>query len=152
MLFICNVGDHRYLKHNNQKSFDEYSNKTKELAVEYGIEFNKASLNKQKIDKDSYENSPEFYRSRYIGLNGEKMDFDPNLQKIDYQNFNVITKIFNNTINVIHNLKQSKIKVKVQHEKLLSKIYKMLPNTIVPTTFVEKKIFPIIEKQTVFCS
>lgn len=112
VLFICNTSDHRYLKHKSQNEFDEYSENLKEKAIDYGIEFLKGNQNKRLIDVESFLYAPDFFRSKYIGLNDTILDYDPNLKKIDYQNYNIITKVFNNTINVLDNLKACNIKVK----------------------------------------
>ena len=151
VLFICNTSDHRYLKHKSQTEFDEYSENLKEKAIDYGIEFLKGNQNKRLIDVESFLYSPDFYRSKYIGLNDPVLDYDPNLKKVDYQNYHVITKVFNNTINVLDNLKACNIKVKQKINPILMEIYNKLPNLILSSHDVEEIVFPIIENKFGFC-
>lgn len=150
VLFICNTSDHRYLKHKTQDEFDDYSNNLKTQAVDYGIEFLKVNKNKQLIDVESFLYAPDFFHSRYIGLYNDMLDYDENLKKIDHQNYHVITKVFNKTINVIDNLKSCNIEVKQKVNPLIIEIFEALPNTILSSNEVEQIIFPIIENKLGF--
>lgn len=150
VLFICNTSDHRYLKHKTQDEFDYYSNNLKTQAVDYGIEFLKVNKNKQLIDVESFLYAPDFFHSRYIGLYNDILDYDENLKKIDHQNYHVITKVFNKTINVIDNLKSCNIEVKQKVNPLIMEIFEALPNTILSSNEVEQIIFPIIENKLGF--
>ena len=151
VLFICNTTDHRYLKHKSQNEFDQYSEDLKEKAIDYGIEFLKGNQNKRLIDVESFLYSPDFFRSKYIGLNDPILDYDPNLKKIDYQNYNIITKVFNNTINVLDNLKACNVKVKTKINPIFTEIYNTIPELILSSNDVEKIVFPIIENRFGFC-
>lgn len=151
VLFICNTSDHRYLKHKSQTEFDEYSENLKEKAIDYGIEFLKGNQNKRLIDVESFLYAPDFFRSKYIGLHNPILDYDPNLKKIDYQNYFIITKVFNNTINVLDNLKACNVKIKKNINPLFLEIYEKLPDLILSYADVEKEIFPIIESKMGMC-
>lgn len=151
VLFICNTTDHRYLKHKSQTEFDQYSEDLKEKAIDYGIEFLKQNQNKQLIDVESFLYSPDFFRSKYIGLHDSILNYDPNLKKVDYQNYFIISKVFNNTINVLDNLKQCNIKAKQSVSPLLIEIYNALTYMVLSSKDVETIVFPIIERNIGFC-
>lgn len=141
VLFICNTTNHRYLQFKTQNAFETYSNNIEQEAINYGSEFLKANNGKQKIDVDSYIDNPEFYRNRYIGRKQQILLYDPNLKKVDHQNFEVLTKVFNKTVNIINNLNNTgKVEVK-KNNIFASTLYELLPDMLMTATQVET-LFP----------
>lgn len=151
VLFICNTSDHRYLKHKSQTEFDEYAKDLETKAIDYGAEFLKQNQNKKLIDVESFLYAPDFFRSKYIGLYDSILDYDPNLKKVDYQNYFIISKVFNSTINVLDNLKRCNIKAKQSVSPLLVEIYNALTYMVLSSKDVETIVFPIIERNIGFC-
>lgn len=144
VLFICNTTNHRYLQFKTQNAFETYSNNIEKEALNYGSEFLKANNGKQKIDVDSYIDNPEFYRNRYIGRKQQILLYDPNLKKVDHQNFEVLTKVFNKTVNIINNLNNTgKVEVK-KNNIFASTLYELLPDMIMTAAQVET-LFPKLE-------
>ena len=139
MLFICNTSNHRYLQFRDQQTFDKYSNELTDNAINYGVEFLKANKGKQKIDMESYDNDPDFYRNRYIGKRTMIMNYDPNLKKIDHQNYEVLTKVFNKTVNIINNLNDTgRVQVSSKLDNLAIELYNHLPSMLLSVQEVEK--------------
>ena len=138
VLFICNTNNHRYLQFRDQETFDKYSDELTDNAINYGIEFLKANEGKQKIDMESYDNDPDFYRNRYIGKRTMIMNYDPNLKKIDHQNYEVLTKVFNKTVNIINNLNDTgKVEVHSKINKRALELYNVLPAMLLTSKQVE---------------
>lgn len=143
VLFICNTTNHRYLQFKTQNAFNTYSNNIENEAINYGSEFLKANMGKQKIDVDSYIDNPEFYRNRYIGKKQQILLYDPNLKKIDHQNFEVLTKVFNKTVNIINNLNNTgKVEVK-KNNIFASTLYELLPSMLLTASEVETLFDPL---------
>lgn len=129
VLFICNTNNHRYLQHKTEDEFNKYSEKLKIAAIDYGIDFLKQGPNKIDIDLGAYDANPTYFQGRYIGRNENTMDYDPNLKKVDIQNYNIITKMFKSTISVINNINQTdRIKVKSDLPKIYTEIFNALPS------------------------
>ena len=110
VLFICNTSNHRYLKHSNESEFQLEVDKTIQKAKTFEFEF--LQLNPENTVRNKhveiFNEIPEKYHNDYIGkFNEIELKYDPNLTKIDIQNYNILTKVFKNTINVMHNLKQT---------------------------------------------
>ena len=139
VLFICNTSNHRYLQFRDQQTFDKYSNELTDNAINYGVEFLKANEGKQKIDMESYDNDPDFYRNRYIGKRTMIMNYDPNLKKIDHQNYEVLTKVFNKTVNIINNLNDTgRVQVSSKMDNLAIELYNHLPSMLLSVQEVEE--------------
>lgn len=145
VLFICNTNNHRYLQFKTQNDFNNYSNQIELEAINYGSEFLKGNSGKQKVDLESYLDNPDFYRNRYIGKYSQNLAYDPNLKKIDHQNFEVLTKVFNKTVNIIHNLNNTgKVQVKTKLNYLAEDLYKILPSMVLTATQIEE-LFPLLD-------
>lgn len=128
VLFICNTSNHRYMKYKEESEFLIDSDKIEQSAKIFEKDMNQNSEMTQKTQYDLYCENPESYHVRYLGNKNEKVIYDPNLKKIDIQNFNVISKIFNNTISVIKNVqKQEQLNVEIENKELLKQIYSKLP-------------------------
>ncbi len=128
VLFICNTSNHRYMKYKEESEFLIDSDKIEQSAKIFEKDMNQNSEMTQKTQYDLYCENPESYHIRYLGNKNEKVIYDPNLKKIDIQNFNIISKIFNNTISVIKNVqKQEQLNVEIENKELLKQIYSKLP-------------------------
>lgn len=128
VLFICNTNSHRYMRYKEESEFMVDSNKLRDEAVIFEKDMNKSSIVTQNKQYDLYCGDPENYHTKYLGTKNNRVVYDPNLKKIDIQNFNVISKIFNNTISVIKNVqKQEQCEVKIENRELLKIIYEKLP-------------------------
>ena len=87
---------------------------------------------------ESYDNDPDFYRNRYIGKRTMIMNYDPNLKKIDHQNYEVLTKVFNKTVNIINNLNNTgKVEVHSKINKRALELYNVLPAMLLTSKQVE---------------
>ena len=138
VLFICNTNNHRYLQFKTETEFDSYARQIELEAINYGSEFLKGNAGKRKVDLESYIDNPEFYRNKYIGKNQQSLVYDPNLKKIDHQNYEVIAKVFNKTVNIINNLQETgKVKVETKLNRRANKLYKILPSLILTANEVE---------------
>lgn len=144
VLFICNTSNHRYVHYKQESEFMMDSDKLRDEAVIFERDINKSSIVTQNKQYDLYCGDPENYHIRYLGAKSNKVIYDPNLKKIDIQNFNIITKIFNNTISVIKNvIQQEKCEVKIENKELLKTLYKQLPALKVTYAEISKIILPI---------
>lgn len=124
VLFICNTSNHRYMKYKEESEFLVDSEITKERAISFEQDMLKAAVTTQQTQYEMYCETPETYHVRYLGNKNDKVVYDPNLKKIDIQNFNVISKIFNNTISVIKNIqKQEQCNIEIENKVLLKQIY-----------------------------
>lgn len=138
VLFICNTNNHRYLQFKTETEFNNYSGQIESEAINYGSEFLKGNAGKQKVDLESYIDNPEFYRNKYIGKNQQNLVYDPNLKKIDHQNYEVITKVFDKTVNIINNLQETgKVEVETKLSRRANKLYKVLPSLVLTANNVE---------------
>lgn len=128
VLFICNTNSHRYMRYKEETEFMIDSDRLRDEAVIFEKDMNKSSIVTQNKQYDLYCGDPENYHTKYLGTKNNKVVYDPNLKKIDIQNFNVISKIFNNTISVIKNVqKQEQCEVKIENKELLKALYEELP-------------------------
>lgn len=145
VLFICNTNNHRYLQHKTEDEFNKYSEKLKIAAIDYGIDFLKQGPNKIDIDLGAYDANPTYFQGRYIGRNENIMDYDPNLKKVDIQNYNIITKMFKSTISVINNINQTdRIKVKSDLPKIYTEIFNALPSLQLSNSEVVQVVIPLL--------
>lgn len=128
VLFICNTSNHRYMKYKEESEFMSDSDKLRDEAIIFEQDMNSNTKITQNKQFELYCENPENYHVRYLGAKNNTVVYDPNLKKIDIQNFNVISKIFNNTISVIKNIQEQKqVEVNIENKELLSKLYKSLP-------------------------
>lgn len=128
VLFICNTNSHRYMKYKEESEFMIDSNRLRDEAVIFEKDMNKSSIVTQNKQYDLYCGDPENYHTKYLGSKNNRVVYDPNLKKIDIQNFNIISKIFNNTISVIKSVqKQEQCEVKIENKELLKTIYENIP-------------------------
>lgn len=124
VLFICNTSNHRYMKYKEESEFIADSDKLEQEAKIFTKDLKKSSIVTQNKQYDLYCGDPDNYHTKYLGSKNNKVLYDPNLKKIDIQNYNIITKIFNDTISVIKNVQeQNKCEVKIENKEILSKIY-----------------------------
>lgn len=145
VLFICNTNNHRYLQHKTEDEFNKYSEKLKIAAIDYGIDFLKQGPNKIDIDLGAYDANPTYFQGRYIGRNEDIMDYDPNLKKVDIQNYNIITKMFKSTISVINNINQTdRIKVKSDLPKIYTEIFNALPSLQLSNSEIMQVVIPLL--------
>lgn len=122
VIFICNTSNHRYLKYKTDNEFNLASDQLKRNAIIYGEDFLTKRESSKKIDLDAWNETPEFYQGRYIGSDSIKLYYDPNLKKIDKQNFDVITKVFCNTVSILNNLNAtSKVDAQIKKCRIISK-------------------------------
>lgn len=128
VLFICNTTNHRYMKYKEDAEFAADSKRLEKEAIIFERDMKKSSEITQNKQFELYCGNPEDYHTKYLGDKDNKVVYDPNLKKIDVQNYNIITKIFNNTISVIKNVqKQEKCDIQIENRDLLKKIYTQLP-------------------------
>lgn len=131
VIFICNTNNHRYLKYKTDEEFKIGSNEIERKAKIFEQDYDVMKIESQEITKSSWESNPVFYQSIYLGKNNTKVFYDPNLKKIDKQNFDVITKVFCNTINILNNLNsQSNViaKSETPNYKLYKEFFDLLPS------------------------
>lgn len=127
--FVVNTNGHRYLKYKNEQDFKNYSKVTADKAKSYEIDFVKHSVDSKEIEVGSYDNNCIYYQSKYIGLKESKLFFDPNLQKIDIQNYKIVTDFFSNSLSVINNLnKTNRVESESVETAIFREIYNTLPN------------------------
>lgn len=130
--FICNTSNHRYLKYKTEKEFMKASNEIEKEAKVFEFDFqNTMKIETQNITIGSWDANPVFYQSRYISNDSNKLFYDPNLKKTDKQNFDVITKVFSSTVNVLSNLnKQTNIvaKSEIPNYELYKEFFDLLPS------------------------
>lgn len=151
VLFICNTNNHRYLQHKTENEFNKYSEKLKIAAIDYGIDFLKQGPNKIDIDLGAYDANPTYFQGRYIGRNENIMDYDPNLKKVDIQNYNIITKMFKSTISVINNINQTdRIKVKSDLPKIYTEIFNALPSLQLNYARVQLLLSELLDKYNIY--
>lgn len=148
--FICNTNNHRYLKYKTEEEFIIISNSIEKDAKEVETDF-KNSMQKgtQKVTLGSWDANPIFYQSNYISKNHDKLVYDPNLKKTDKQNFDVITKVFSSTVNVLNNLNaQTKIiaKSEIPNYDLYKEFFDLLPNLQLSTDEVSLTFKDFFEK------
>lgn len=152
VMFIVNTNSHRYLKYRSDEEFMDNSEKTAAKAVEYGKEFLLHGQTSVDINLGSYEDNPIYYQSLYIGRKINTLDFDPNLQKLDKQNYKVVTKFFASSLSVINNL-NSTTKVNARHDvdPIYLEIYKALPDKLTLTYMeVVQLLIPILNKYNIY--
>lgn len=102
IVFIINTGCHRYLKHPNEGAFLQQSDDLKRKAQRYEEEFTKSGDAVREVSLGVYEQSIEYFKSRYLSRYDDAIRFDPNLQRLDKQNYRVVHKFFQNSLTVIN--------------------------------------------------
>lgn len=151
VLFICNTSSHRYMQHKTDDEFYLYSDELKKSAILYGKEFIQQSQNMIDITLGSYEKAPDYYRDKYIGRKLNVMDYDPNLRKVDIQNYNIINNLFRNSISVLYNLnKTGKVKAINRVDKIYQDIFNAIPKLQLTSNEVSRYINPILEENNIF--
>ena len=147
VIFICNTGNHRYLKYKENSEFMKYADKLEEDATEYEENFVTRSKNVQKTDFELYQESKDNYHNRYIGGKNGMLIFDPNLKKLDIQNFNILTSVFNSGLSVKKHLKeQSNIRVKDDIDPIYTEIFNAIPSIKITAKNMQKVLSDIFEK------
>lgn len=150
VLFICNTNNHRYLQYKTEHDFNMYSDQLKIAAIDYGIDFLKQGTNKVNIDLGAYESNPTYFQGKYIGRTENILDYDPNLKKVDIQNYNIITKMFKNTISVINNINQTdQVKAKIDLPPMYDEIFNALPALQLTYNDIIKNLMPVFAKYNI---
>lgn len=150
VLFICNTNNHRYLQYKTEYDFNIHSDQLKIAAIDYGIDFLKQGTNKINIDLGAYESNPTYFQGKYIGRTENILDYDPNLKKVDIQNYNIITKMFKNTISVINNINQTdQVKAKIDLPPIYNEIFKALPTLQLTYKDILSHLTPIFNKYNI---
>lgn len=150
VLFICNTNNHRYLQHKTNDEFQKYSDELTESAIVYGESFLKQTQKVVDINLGSYEASPEYYQGKYIGRKFNILDYDPNLKKVDIQNYNIINNLFKSSISVIYNLnKTAKIVATNRIDKIYIDIFNKIPKLQLTYDEVINIIYPILTNNNI---
>lgn len=130
-LFICNTNNHRYLKYKTEDDFIKASNEIERKAKIFEQDYLKSEIESQEITQSSWDSNPVFYQSVYLGKCDQNIFYDPNFKKTDKQNFDVITKVFSSTVNVLNNLNnQANViaKIEIPNYDLYKEFFDLLPD------------------------
>lgn len=107
ILFIVNPRTHRYLHYKNESDF--YSNVGKCIERGHYIEEMFKNGDDQYREKELFIYSEKYWDS-YAMLDDDKnmIKYEDNLKNIDIHNYNLVTKLYNNTLSVIDAINDTK--------------------------------------------
>lgn len=92
--FILNSGKHRYT---TKPDFDN-SAKLGHIAVQ---EFNEKTGDNRELALRKLKQNPNLYNTEYVVWEDPNLIYDPNLRKVDEQNYHIVERVYNQGINVI---------------------------------------------------
>lgn len=91
-----------------------------------------------------------FYQNKYIGKKNNILIYDPNLKKVDYQNYDVLNRVFSNTISVMNQINSTnKAQVREDSNPIYMDIYNILPELFVTAKEVHYILYPIFRKYNI---
>ena len=107
ILFIVNTNTHKYLKFINDNAFFNEVNKNITLGKEQETVFNNSTdlyregaIKKYNIESDSL---------LYLVKENNKIKYSDNLKNIDCNNYKIVTKVFNSSINVLKEINNTSL-------------------------------------------
>ena len=146
VIFICNTGNHRYLKYKEELEFRKYSDELKRLAINAEDQFNNMNSDGQLTYYSIYEDNPESYHNKYISGKQKKLVYDPNLKKLDLQNYDVIMNVFKCTTSVLKRMSENNIQAKDSLDPIYYEIYQALPKIQLTSKEIQRELYLIFEK------
>lgn len=146
VIFICNTGNHRYLKHTTESAFINYSNELKRLAINAEEQFNNMNSDGQLTYYSIYEDNPENHHNKYISGKQKKLVYDPNLKKLDLQNYDVIMNVFKCTTSVLKRMSENNIQAKDSIDSIYYEIYQALPKIQLTSKEIQRELYLVFEK------
>lgn len=91
-----------------------------------------------------------FYQDRYIGKKDNMLIYDPNLKKVDYQNYDVLNRVFSNTISVMNQINSTnKAQVREDSNPIYMDIYNALPELTLEIQEAHYILYPIFKKYNI---
>ena len=149
-LLICNLSNHRYLQYKNKQEFENNSANLVNSARNYEREFALQGPDKSRIDIESWNEIPMFYQDRYIGKKDNMLIYDHNLKKVDYQNYDVLNRVFSNTISVMNQINSTnKAQVREDSNPIYMDIYNALPELTLEIQEAHYILYPIFKKYNI---
>ena len=149
--FICNTSDHRYMQHKTLEDFELTCDEITSDALEYEDEFTNSKPGSRKTKLGSFERDITYYQGRYIGRKLDTLYYDPNLRKLDMQNYNIINNTFKSTVSVLYNLNKTN---KINATKAVDQVYLDVFNAIgsnlqLTYTDVFNIVYPVLGKHNI---
>lgn len=97
-----------------------------------------------------YIDSPDTFHSRYLSGSNNSLIYNPNLKKVDIQNYDIVSRVFSSEFSVLKELShKTESKVEVQNKEFLIKLFNTLPSLTV--SYLElKNCIQKIYKGTLF--